>query len=518
MMITLVTLPYIISASVVRLSLAPYSSGAVLYLSAASSFIFILEQVFLSLPFSSVWRVRSTMSGVELLFGPMLIGVALNLMLYGAVVTQTCAYFQRYPNDLAWIRSLMVYLLIVETVNVVVELGIIYQPLIIQYGTAAAVTISPRHSVLISIVSAPIQLFAAWRINVITKSLWLPAFIALLSLGSFASGITVSVKVAMNAAFRDFDNFSVEVILWLALSAFCDLVIAVSMSYALVSCRFSIPQVSRSAKLISNLYMTLETGALTALTAIIDVLLFLLFPRASVNFIVDFPLSNLYTCSMLAMLNSRDDRRKRADPEGSGTNVMMLSQHHMMPHSRSMSNHVAPFPQVEIYMKTSTEKMVSPDHNSIDSWLAPDRATTLVPQLNPAHPVPTANSADSQSRRPDTARTMVIAAAEYPTSERTKPSSHARSHSVPGNDNLNQIPRPDSSTLPTSEPTRYNYNYNGPETSKPQTRSSSHGAVGQRRPLPSNPRPKTPDAVHSQLALRPRTIISPESKWMPEKF
>ncbi|KAK7001508.1 hypothetical protein R3P38DRAFT_3217088 [Favolaschia claudopus] len=494
------------------------------------------------------------MSGVELLFGPMLIGVALNLMLYGAVVTQTCAYFQRYPNDLAWIRCLMVYLLIVETVNVVVELGIIYQPLIIQYGeepqlyhimykrhipentgTAAAVTISPRLSTgrFCAHIHCfrPDQLFAAWRIHVITKSLWLPAFIALLSLGSFASGITVSVKVAMNAAFRDFDNFSVEVILWLALSAFCDLVIAVGMSHALD--RFGVVdgQINRIIRcklswlppfLYIDVYFSdIGNGCLDGSDRDIDVLLFLLFPRASVNFIVDFPLSNLYTCSMLAMLNSRDDRRKRADPEGSGTAVIMLSQDHMMPRSRTMSIHAAPFPQAQpvVFLgrdlhEDTTEKMVSPDHNSIDSWLVPDSATTPVPKLKPAHPIPTASSVDNQSRRPDTARTIVIAAAEYPTSERTKPSSHTRSHSEPGNDN--QIPRPDSSTLPTLKPTRYNYN--GPETSKLKTRSSSMVLARSEAPLPSSPRPKTPDAVHSQLALRPRTIIMPESKWMPEKF
>ncbi|KAF7376878.1 hypothetical protein MSAN_00105500 [Mycena sanguinolenta] len=38
------------------------------------------------------------MAGVELLFGPMLVGVVLNLMLYGVVCTQIYAYFQRYPK------------------------------------------------------------------------------------------------------------------------------------------------------------------------------------------------------------------------------------------------------------------------------------------------------------------------------------------------------------------------------------------------------------------------------------
>ncbi|KAJ7884087.1 hypothetical protein B0H14DRAFT_3432501 [Mycena olivaceomarginata] len=263
------------------------------------------------------------MAGVTLLFGPMMIGVMLNLILYGAMFTQMVAYYQRYTQDSPWIRYLMLYLLLVETAGTIVECGIIYDPLIFQYGSDAATIISPKReflplgllpgdSILIAIVSAPIQLFTAWRISVITQSLILPGIIALLSLGSFGAGITVSVLVSLNPEFHKFGNFKAVITLWLVLGAVCDIVIAVGMTHALYTRKTGFGVIDGQINRIIRL--TVETGALTAITALVDLMLFLVFPNTTINFIVDFPLSNLYTLSMLAMLNSRE-RKKTVDAE-----------------------------------------------------------------------------------------------------------------------------------------------------------------------------------------------------------
>ncbi|KAJ7354346.1 hypothetical protein DFH08DRAFT_955745 [Mycena albidolilacea] len=314
------------------------------------------------------------MAGVDLLFGPMLIGVVLNMMLYGAVVTQMFTYYQRYTNDSAWIRYFMLYLLIVETANVFVEFGIIYQPLIIQYGKDAAIAFSPKllpgDAVLISIVSAPIQLFTAWRISVITGSRILPGFIALLSLSSFAAGITVSAKVIAFPEFRSFENFTIVVIVWLVLSAACDIVIAVGMTHALYTRKTGLAAIDGRINQIIRL--TLETGALTALTALADVTFFLVFPRTTMNFIVDFPLSALYTCSILAMLNSREKRFKTSDPEQGRTapQTQMRTtndQNTLKPpacsfHGSKMVSQTGSQTKFEIL--TSTEKLVTSDSAS----------------------------------------------------------------------------------------------------------------------------------------------------------
>ncbi|KAK6996879.1 hypothetical protein R3P38DRAFT_1946819 [Favolaschia claudopus] len=283
---------------------------------------------FLFIP--SLCPSNSIMAGVDLLFGPMLIGVALNLMLFGAVVTQMYQYYQRFANnDFVWIRYLMLYLFLVEIANVVVELGIIYEPLIVRNGEQAALLhipkLLPGDSIIISLVSAPIQLFTAWRISVITRSYILPSIISILAIGAFASGINMSVSVYSNPTFREFSNFTSSAIVWLVLAATCDVVIAIGMSHALYTRKTGFTAVDGQINRIIRL--TLETGALTAFTALIDVGLFIAFPKKAFNFIVDFPLSALYTLSILAMLNSRDERKASSDAEHgtSRTAVQMLS-------------------------------------------------------------------------------------------------------------------------------------------------------------------------------------------------
>ncbi|KAJ7807328.1 hypothetical protein B0H13DRAFT_2386530 [Mycena leptocephala] len=235
------------------------------------------------------------MAGVGLLFGPMLAGVLLNMILYGAVVTQVdCgvrpipyypdsisstkmyAYYQRFADDPAWIRYFMLYLFIVGFGNVVVECGIIFEPLIIRYGTVAAYCMEIDYYIN-RLNTDPT--FAAWRISV-SLVIHLPGLITLISLSSLLAE-------------------SISATVWLASSAVCDVVIAVGMTHALYKRKtgsFVNGQINRIIRL------SLETGTLTAITALMDIFLFLGFPRTTMNFIVNFPLSSLYTCSILAML------------------------------------------------------------------------------------------------------------------------------------------------------------------------------------------------------------------------
>ncbi|KAF8207941.1 hypothetical protein K438DRAFT_348075 [Mycena galopus ATCC 62051] len=232
------------------------------------------------------------MPGVALLFGPMLIGVVLNTMLYGVMSVQMLAYYQRYTLDAQWIRYFMLYLFLAETAGVIIQCGIIYDPLIIQYGKEAAILVSPKllpgDSVLIAIVSAPIQMFAAWRISVITGSRILPGIISLLSLGSFGAGITVSAAVSRNPQFQQFTHFTSEVTVWLILSAVCDIVIAGGMSHALYTRKTGFGSVDGQINRIIRL--TLETGALTAITALLDLMFFLIIPKTS-----------MWACAMLVV-------------------------------------------------------------------------------------------------------------------------------------------------------------------------------------------------------------------------
>ncbi|KAJ7860344.1 hypothetical protein B0H13DRAFT_2355662 [Mycena leptocephala] len=240
-------------------------------------------------------------TGVELLFGPMLIGVLLSTLVYGG-----------YPLD----SILHVYLFIAETANLLVEIGIIYEPLIVRYGTPQALVKSPLvlpgDAISIVLVSTPIQLFTAWRISVITGSIAVAMIISILSVASFGGGLLVTVFVTIRNEFREFQSFSGAVILWLISSAVCDVLIAIILTYSLATRKTGFTAVDGQINRIIRL--TVQTGAITAVGAIADVILFLAFPTTTLQFIPDFPLSKLYTICLLSTLNARV-RGKSEDPE-----------------------------------------------------------------------------------------------------------------------------------------------------------------------------------------------------------
>ncbi|KAJ7034043.1 hypothetical protein C8F04DRAFT_1395710 [Mycena alexandri] len=246
-------------------------------------------------------------TGVELLFGPMLIGVLLSTAVYGVMAVQMLLYYQTYKTDARWIRYFLLYLFLVETVNLAVEIGVIYEPLIVRYGTQNALITSPLFlpGVAISLVavSTPIQLFTAWRISVITESIVIPLLISVLAVVSFAGAVLVTIFVSIRNEFEKFQSFSWAVIIWLISSAIVDVLIAAKLTHSLTIRRTGFSAMDGQINRLIRL--TVQTGAITAIVALVDVILFLAFPHTTLQFIVDFPLSKLYAICLLSTLNAR---------------------------------------------------------------------------------------------------------------------------------------------------------------------------------------------------------------------
>ncbi|KAJ7765095.1 hypothetical protein DFH07DRAFT_1059026 [Mycena maculata] len=255
-------------------------------------------------------------TGVELLFGPMLIGILLSTTLYGVMAVQMFIYFQTFKKDAQWIRYLVLYLFFAETVNVLCVIGIVYEPLIVRWGSPQALVTSPillpADAISIVAVSTPIQLFTAWRISIITGSVALPLLVSVLSAASLGGGVLVTAFVTIRNQFQEFQSFSAEIIFWLTSSALCDVLIAVILTYSLWTRKTGFTAMDGQINRIIRL--TVQTGAITAVAALTALILFLSFPGTTLQFITDFPLSKLYTICLLSTLNART-RGKAEDVE-----------------------------------------------------------------------------------------------------------------------------------------------------------------------------------------------------------
>ncbi|KAJ7171390.1 hypothetical protein C8R46DRAFT_1262820 [Mycena filopes] len=244
---------------------------------------------------------------VSLLFGPMLLGVILNTLLFGVMLVQAAMYYQRYKGDRTWFRYLVLYLVVAETANWVCDIGLIYEPLILRYGTPRALEFSPvmlrTDGVLTVLVSTPIQLFIAWRIHVVTRSLILPAIVSLLALVSLGGGIATTTVVSLHPKLASFPTFRLEIIVWLVSSAACDVFLTVSLVYSLWIRKTHIKSTDSYVNKVIRL--TVQTGTVTAAGALLDMLFTFFLPNSTISFIIDFPLSKLYTNSLISTLNAR---------------------------------------------------------------------------------------------------------------------------------------------------------------------------------------------------------------------
>ncbi|KAL4253198.1 DUF6534 domain-containing protein [Pleurotus pulmonarius] len=249
----------------------------------------------------------------ELFFGPMLIGVFLNTILYGVLVVQTFNYFQTYKmTDKALIRYLVIYLLVLETFNTGCVMEMMYDILVKPLARTKPPSGPPKPPMLLSadavvtvFISTPVQLFMARRICVLSESIIVPVVIALLSFVSLGGGTALSVLVTVIPDFSRFNEFYPAVSTWLGASALADLLITGCLLFTLQRKRTGMQATDGIINKI--MLLTIQTGLITTVFAIADLVLALSVQGKGFNFIPDFALSKLYTNMLLASLNARTD-------------------------------------------------------------------------------------------------------------------------------------------------------------------------------------------------------------------
>ncbi|PFH47888.1 hypothetical protein AMATHDRAFT_66568 [Amanita thiersii Skay4041] len=247
------------------------------------------------------------MVNVTLSYGPMLIGTFANMILYGILIVQTYFYFITYKTDTPWIRYLVLYLFIVETVNTGCDIAMMYQPLIMEYGLPDATKYFPimfaAEPVAIVAVSTPIQLFFAWRIWLLTKSFWIPVIITLFAVVSFAGGLWTTILIALLRLFARKPELHWPALLWFLASCISDILITGVLVISLSKRKTGF--VATDDAISKIIRMTVQTGLLTAFFAVGDVVFFMTLPRTGLNFLWDLALSKLYANCLLSTLNAR---------------------------------------------------------------------------------------------------------------------------------------------------------------------------------------------------------------------
>ncbi|KAL1686295.1 hypothetical protein GGG16DRAFT_118049 [Schizophyllum commune] len=243
----------------------------------------------------------------QIAHGPMLIGTFLNVLLYGISITQTYLYWNGYKRkDSLVIRLFVIFLFVADTAHTAFTMAYMYICLVNHYGNplylANANWVFSADPALTGIIGGSVQIFFSWRVKILTGHSLLAGTIATSSCASLLCGIATAIACGFVPAFAQFQKFKVVVIIWLAASSLSDILITGSLVNHLRSHRTGFRTTDTHVDRIIRL--TVQTGLITSLWALADMLLYLLDP-AGWHLMLNFALSKLYTNSLMSSLNSR---------------------------------------------------------------------------------------------------------------------------------------------------------------------------------------------------------------------
>ncbi|THU99452.1 hypothetical protein K435DRAFT_794891 [Dendrothele bispora CBS 962.96] len=245
----------------------------------------------------------------EKMFGPPLIGLLFNGILFGVLAVQAHLYFnwnRRYDHPEIpqlssgqakaffssgerWTRYLVAVLLVLEILNSGIVFAMVYQGLFKNYVTAISLPIATLiffyihglQFLLLSSISTIAQIYYAWRIRILTNSNVLAGFIFVLAWVSFAWSICGSVFTALHPNWDGIDNrLLTSLITWQTTSTVCDVVIAIAMVFYLTTHKKDSMAVTKSV-VNRIIILTIQTGVITSVAAIASILTFTLVKQAT---------------------------------------------------------------------------------------------------------------------------------------------------------------------------------------------------------------------------------------------
>ncbi|KAJ8092667.1 hypothetical protein PM082_006995 [Marasmius tenuissimus] len=241
--------------------------------------------------------------------GPVLIGYLLNWGLFGVLVVQVFLYYLAFPRDKWTMKALVYGLFLMDAAQSVLVTHEAFVKYGLGFGNVRALAEVGTGWLSFPIIGAinaiAVQLFFAHRIMRLSESKLLAALIAILAIIGGAGGLTTGVQAKIvNNLPQLSAKAKVAITIWLTTTAACDLVIAAAMTLILSKKRTGFN--AKTDDVITNIIrLTVETGTLTAVLAILIVILYFVFPKASYwNAPTDF-LGKLYSNNLLVILNSR---------------------------------------------------------------------------------------------------------------------------------------------------------------------------------------------------------------------
>ncbi|KAJ4474839.1 hypothetical protein J3R30DRAFT_616360 [Lentinula aciculospora] len=247
-------------------------------------------------------------SNIALITGPYVLGGVFSYGLFGILIVQLFFYqYTFYHRDPTWLKIFVWVLALLDLVITIMWTVFMWEILASHWGDPTILTNVKTAEViplLSGIVGSMAHFFYAWRIYRLTRSMVIPIPVILISLTTCAMAGYSGIKGAEIGTAR-FSEMDPEVSTWLGGSTLADFLITAVLVLQLFRYNKRSSSSQTRDALQRLITLTVETGLVTALTALLELLLFILFKENTLYFIPLFMLSKVYSNCLLATLNTR---------------------------------------------------------------------------------------------------------------------------------------------------------------------------------------------------------------------
>ncbi|KAK0236463.1 hypothetical protein EDD85DRAFT_954322 [Armillaria nabsnona] len=246
---------------------------------------------------------------IEQLTGPFIVGCLLNWGLFGTLSVQLYLYYLAFPNDRRSLKHLVYGIYLIEFVQTILVAHDTFATFGYGFGDMDALARINFFWLTVPIMSAVAacvgQGFYAYRIFILSKSRIIPVFVICVSFTGSVAAIISGVYCFQAGTTTKLNNRKTYIAVGLSCgaSALCDIIIAICMTYYLIC---SSTHFHRTRMLLTKLIrLTIETGSMTAVVALLSFVLFIVFPNQSFYMTPALLMPKLYANAVYMVLNSR---------------------------------------------------------------------------------------------------------------------------------------------------------------------------------------------------------------------
>ncbi|KAF7378438.1 hypothetical protein MSAN_00270700 [Mycena sanguinolenta] len=238
------------------------------------------------------------------------LGFMWSYMLYGVLIVQIYMYTEMFPNDRKGLKVLVWVLFFFETFFTILATVAAWSMFGSGWGDVD-VLLQLNWSwgllpLISGVLSALAQGFYIWRIWHLTRRFWWPVAIALTVAGQYVGLWWFGIK--WNIAHWHISvlpSLSHQVSVWLAGSALADVLITMALTSTFYR-RKQETNIAETTGMLNRLIrLSIETGALTSITATAEFILWIGWERFNYHFALFLVLGKLYSNVLMATLNCR---------------------------------------------------------------------------------------------------------------------------------------------------------------------------------------------------------------------